>query len=32
MLPERLIELETECNELIAILTSIIKKMRGKHK
>ncbi len=27
---ERLIELETECNELIAILTSIIKKMRGK--
>lgn len=28
---ERLIELETECNELVAILTSIIKKMRSKH-
>jgi four helix bundle protein len=28
---ERLIELETECNELIAILTTIIKKIRGKH-
>lgn len=28
---ERLTELETECNELIAILTSIIKKMRSKH-
>ncbi|MCP4232211.1 MAG: four helix bundle protein, partial [Aestuariibacter sp.] len=27
---ERLIELETECNELIAILTSIIKKMRNR--
>lgn len=27
---ERLAELETECNELIAILTSIIKKMKGK--
>ncbi len=31
MPPERLIDLETECNELVAILTTIIKKMRGKH-
>jgi four helix bundle protein len=30
MAPKRLTELETECNELIAILTSIIKKMRSK--
>lgn len=28
--PQRLAELETECNELIAILTTIIKKMRAK--
>ena len=29
---ERLVEIEKECNELIAILTSIVKKMRGKNK
>ena len=28
---ERLIDLETECDELVAILTTIIKKMRSKH-
>ena len=27
----RLTELEAECNELIAILTTIIKKVRAKH-
>jgi hypothetical protein len=27
----RLAELEAECNELIAILTTIIKKVRAKH-
>ena len=30
--PERLVEMEKECDELIAILTSIVKKMRGKNK
>lgn len=28
---DRLAELETECNELIAISTTIVKKMRSKH-
>ncbi|NJN82676.1 MAG: four helix bundle protein [Caldilineaceae bacterium] len=28
--PQRLTELENECNELIAILTTIVKKMRSK--
>jgi len=30
--PERLVEIEKECDELIAILTSIVKKMRAKNK
>jgi len=29
---DRLAELETECNELVAILTTIVKKMRSKRK
>lgn len=32
MPPQQLFDLETECNELIAILTTIIKKMRAKPK
>jgi len=30
--PERLAEIERECDELIAILPSIVKKMRGKNR
>jgi len=30
--PERLVKMEKECDELIAILTSIVKKVRDKNK
>jgi four helix bundle protein len=30
--PERMVKIEKECDELIAILTSIVKKMRGKNR